>query len=120
MADASDMGSSMASSAASDTSSGGGNSRLKSAVKSAGRSLSASGQAMMSDSREQAESRIGPVSYKRGGKVRKTGRANLHANERVVPANKRKKVERLMKREKMTLTNRKGKKRTKKRSSGRG
>ena len=30
-----------------------------------------------------------------------------HENERVIPANKRKKVEKLMKREHMTLTNRK-------------
>ena len=32
-----------------------------------------------------------------------------HENERVIPANKRKKVERLMKREGMSLTNRKRK-----------
>lgn len=32
-----------------------------------------------------------------------------HENERVIPANKRKKVERLMKRAGMTLTNRKRK-----------
>lgn len=38
-----------------------------------------------------------------------------HENERVIPANKRKKVERLMKREGMSLTNRK----RSKKSSGR-
>jgi hypothetical protein len=60
------------------------------------------------------------ASLRKGGKTRKDGPANLHKNERVIPANKRKKVERLMKREKMALTNRKGKKRGTKRSSARG
>ncbi len=58
-------------------------SRWKSAAKAAGRSLSESGQSAMSDARSEAASRIGPVSYKRGGKVRKTGMARLHKGERV-------------------------------------
>lgn len=48
-------------------------------------------------------SSIRPVAYKRGGKVRKTGPAILHKNERVIPAGKRKKVERMMKRSKMRM-----------------
>ena len=55
------------------------------------------------DRSSEASSRIGPVQYKRGGKVRKTGVARLHKNERVIPAGKRKKVERLMKRAGMRM-----------------
>jgi hypothetical protein len=50
-----------------------------------------------------------PQQFKRGGKVR-GNRAVLiiaHENERVIPANKRKKVEKLMRRAGMRLTNRK-------------
>lgn len=43
---------------------------------------------------------------KKGGKVRKTGPAYLHKGERVIPADKRKKVERLMKRSKTRQTGR--------------
>lgn len=65
---------------------------------------SQAGTAMLERSAEDASSRIGPVaSFKRGGKVRKTGLANLHKNERVIPSGKRKKVERLMKRSKMRM-----------------
>lgn len=71
-----------------------------------------SGRSMIDKSRSEAAQ--GAASYKRGGKIRKGGMKRLHSNERVIPANKRKKVERLMKREGMKLTNRK-----KKRSSGR-
>lgn len=42
-----------------------------------------------------------------------------HENERVIPANKRPKVERLMKRAGMTLTNRKQKRGKKSRMKGR-
>ena len=51
----------------------------------------------------EASSRIGPVQYKRGGRVRKTGIAKVHRGERVIPAGKRKKVERLMKRAGMRM-----------------
>ena len=59
---------------------------------------------------------VGKVEYHRGGKVRKTGPAIVKRGESVIPAGKRKKVERLMKRKGMKLTN---KKRSKSRSSGR-
>ncbi len=52
-------------------------------------------------------------SWKTGGKIRKTGPANLHAGERVIPRSKVKKVERLMKNSKVRMTNKR------KRSSGR-
>lgn len=49
---------------------------------------------------------LSPITnLKRGGKIKKTGVKNLHADERVVPASKRKKVEKLMKRAGMSLTN---------------
>jgi hypothetical protein len=94
----------------------GSDSKAKRALKAAGRSLMSSGASEMSDSGRDASSSIHAVSYKRGGKTRKDAPANLHKNERVIPANKRKKVEKMMKRAKMTLTNRKGKKRSSKRS----
>lgn len=78
-------------------------SRWKKAAQAAGRRLSASGDDMMSRAASDADSRIGPVQYKRGGKVRKTGPAILHRGERVIPAGKRKKVERMMKRSKMRM-----------------
>lgn len=43
------------------------------------------------------------ASLKRGGKVRKTGPANLHKGERVIPAGKVKRVEKLMRGAKMRL-----------------
>lgn len=51
----------------------------------------------------QASDSIRPVQYKKGGKVRKTGRAIVHKGERVIPRGKVKKVERLMKRSKMRM-----------------
>ena len=54
-----------------------------------------------------ADTRITPVQYHRGGKVRKTGPAILKRGERVIPASKRKAVERSMKREGVSLTNKK-------------
>ena len=82
----------------------------------------------MSMSQEESErassiaESIRPVQYRTGGKVRKSNRKDrsvlirAHENERVIPANKRKKVERLMKRSGMSLTN---KKRSGRKSSGR-
>ena len=55
------------------------------------------------DAADRAASNIHAVQYKRGGKVRKTGPAILHKNERVIPAGKRKKVERMMKRKGMRM-----------------
>ena len=63
-----------------------------------------------SQQRQAASDRVTPVQYRKGGKVRKTGPAIVHRGERVVPADKRKKVERSMKREGMSLTNKKRKK----------
>lgn len=83
-----------------------GSSRLDNMLKAGGRSLSDSGQKMISDSRDEAASNVRPVQYKRGGKVRKTGRAIVHKGERVIPAGKRKKVERLMKRSGMRMRSR--------------
>jgi len=77
--------------------------RLKEGLKEGGRDLSESGNRMMSDARDEAASKIGPVQYHRGGKVRKTGNARLKKGERVIPAGKRKKVERLMKRSGMSM-----------------
>jgi len=103
----------------SGVSSGGSGSKRswKKGVAAAGRSLSASGQQMLSDSRDTAASKIGAVSYRKGGKTRKDGLANLHKNERVIPSSKRKKVEKLMKREGMSLTNKKRGKSKRKMSS---
>jgi len=79
---------------------------LKAGLRAGGSSLSSSGRSMMSDAGAQASSRIGPVQYHKGGKVRKTGNARLKKGERVIPKGKRKKVERLMKRSGMGMTSR--------------
>jgi hypothetical protein len=72
-----------------------------SGLKGAGSSLRDSGSDMMSAAREQMAAnanRQTPIpSYKRGGKVRKTGLARLHKGEYVVPRNQVKKVMRKMK-----------------------
>ena len=89
--------------------------RTKSAVSAAGSDLRSYGDDEARTASQTGQS-IRPVAYKRGGKVRKTGLALLHKDERVVPASKRKKTERLMKRSGMSLTN---KKRGKKNNPGR-
>ena len=76
--------------------------KLKSATREAGQGLQAYGAA---EADRASSTRITPVAYRKGGKVRKTGPAILHRNERVIPASKRKKAERLMKRSGMSLTN---------------
>jgi hypothetical protein len=43
---------------------------------------------------------------KRGGKVRKTAETKVHKGERVIPASKVKRVDRMMKRKGMRKTNR--------------
>jgi hypothetical protein len=58
------------------------------ATRSAGSSLSDSGRSMMDSARSDAASRTGPVSYQRGGKVRKTGLARLHRGEVVLRGGK--------------------------------
>jgi hypothetical protein len=50
--------------------------------------------------------RITPVSYKRGGKTRKAGPANLHKGERVIPKGKVKRVEKMMRKAKMRMKTR--------------
>jgi hypothetical protein len=73
-----------------------------------------------SDRADSISESIRPVQYRKGGKVRKTGRAIVHKNERVIPASKRKKAEKVMRKAGMKLTNKKrGKKRKAGRSGGR-
>lgn len=62
--------------------------RLKDAAKTAGRSLSSSGQSMTRGAGGEASSRIGAVSYKKGGRVKRTGLARLHKGELVIPRGK--------------------------------
>jgi hypothetical protein len=73
-------------------------SRWKSAAKAAGSELSSYGTEMMNESRSDSASRIGPVSYKKGGRVKKTGLARLHKGEVVVPRNKVRKYKKAMRR----------------------
>lgn len=80
--------------------------RAGKAARSAGSGLAAAGRSMIQSVGDEAARSVGPVQYKRGGKVRKTGPAIVHRGERVIPASQRKKVDRLMKRNKMRKTNR--------------
>ena len=80
-------------------------SRWKSGLKSAGRSMQSWGQDEM---RSVADSRISPVSYHRGGKVRKGGKARLLKGERIIPKGKTKRVEKMMRKAKMRMKSRKG------------
>jgi SLT domain-containing protein len=79
-------------------------SRWKDYASAAGSGLRSYGQDE-SDRASSISQSIRPVAYKRGGRVRKTGPAIVHKNERVIPASKRKKAERVMKRAGMRLTN---------------
>ena len=97
---------SSADSSSSSSSSGWKDSRAAKGTRAVGKGLSAAGDRMLSSSRDDSTSRIGSVQYRKGGKVRKTGPAVLHKNERVIPAGKRKKVEKLMKRSKMRMKGR--------------
>lgn len=72
------------------------------ALRIVGKTIAAGGASKMESARNHAES-VGPVKYHRGGKVRKTGPAVLKRGERVIPADKRKKVERLMKKSKVRM-----------------
>lgn len=73
------------------------------ALSTVGSGMQAVGQSMMDRSAEEASSRIGPVSFKRGGKTRKTGLARLHKGERVIPRGKVKRVEKMMRKSKMRM-----------------
>ena len=67
-------------------------------LRAVGSSLSSSGQDEMDRS-----SSITPVSYHRGGKVRKGGKARLLKGERVIPKGKVKRVEKMMRKKKMRM-----------------
>ena len=84
------------------------------ALRIAGKTIAAGAASKMESAGKHAE-RVEPVEYHRGGKVRKTGPAILKRGERVIPADKRKKVERLMKKSKVRMKD----KRKSGRSSGR-
>jgi hypothetical protein len=86
--------------------------KTKGRLNSAGSALQSYAQ-QESDRADAISQSIRPVQYHRGGKVRKTGPAILKRNERVIPASKRKKAEKVLRRAGMRLTN-KGRK-----SSGR-
>ena len=58
-----------------------------------------------SDRASSISQSIRPVQYRAGGRVRKTGPAVVHRGERVIPASKRKKAEKVMRRAGMRLTN---------------
>ena len=76
------------------------NSKAAGGLRAAGSSLMSSGE----DEMDRASSdRITPVSYKRGGKTRKTGIANLHKGERIIPRGKVKRVEKMMRKAKMRM-----------------
>lgn len=76
-------------------------SRGKRALGAAGSSLSSSGQSMIDGSRDEAASSVHAVSYRKGGKIRKTGVKNLHRGERVIPKSKVKRVDNMMRKAKM-------------------
>jgi len=75
------------------------------AARIAGKSIAAAGRSLTESAGKDA-SHIHPVDmneYRRGGKVRKTGLAKVHKNERVIPRGKVKRVEKLMKRNKIRM-----------------
>ena len=78
----------------------------KARLKAGGESLSRSGDSMIEDSRSSAAAGIHAVSYKKGGRVKRTGLARLHKGERVIPRSKVKRVEKMMKRSKMRMRTR--------------
>jgi len=83
-------------------SSPGSNNPYAMAAKIAGKAIAAGGRSMAESAGKRADS-IHPVKYHKGGKVRKTGPAVLKRGERVIPADKRKKVEGLMKKAKVRM-----------------
>ncbi len=82
-------------------------SRVKKAGEAAGRSLNQSGQDALSSVRQEAASAVERMqSYKRGGKVRKTGPAKLHRGELVIPRGKVKRVKEALRKTKRKSTGR--------------
>ena len=76
--------------------------RTAKGLGAAGSSLSQSGK---DESDRAASDRVSPTAYgfKRGGKVRKTGPAVVHRGERVIPRGKVKRVEKLMRKNKIRM-----------------
>lgn len=75
--------------------------RLSKGMGAAGKGLQETGRDMMDNAQQSGGQR--PVAYKRGGKIRRTGTILAHKGERMIPQGKRRKVERLMKREGMSM-----------------
>ena len=96
-------------SSSSSSSSGGGDSRWKKALRAGGRSLNQSGQSTLESVREQAAANVSRGdSYKRGGRVKRTGLAKVHRGERVIPKSKVKRVEKMMRSKKMRMKSGRG------------
>lgn len=66
------------------------------AARTGGGGLAGVGQRMMSTAADDASRNIHAVSYKKGGRVKKTGLARLHRGELVIPRNKVKRVKKAM------------------------
>jgi hypothetical protein len=87
-----------------DSSSSRKDSKARKAARGAGRAASQAGQQTLRDVAAQASARsdepspnsspryVNVDSYKRGGKVRKTGKARLHRGEKVIKSRKRKRM----------------------------
>lgn len=69
-----------------------------SATRTAGSGLADAGRKMLSDSASDSARSIGAVSYKKGGRVKRTGLARLHRGEYVVPRGKVKRMKKAMRR----------------------
>jgi hypothetical protein len=62
-------------------------SKMASGLRAAGKSMQQSGQSQIEAARDQAARGAVP-SYKKGGRVKKTGLARVHKGEQVIPAHK--------------------------------
>ena len=80
---------------------GDGKGATKRVLSAAGSGLQEAGRDLMDSKRSGGG--VDYNSYKRGGKVRKTGPANLHKGERVIPRSKVKRVEKMMRKTKMRM-----------------
>ena len=78
-------------------------SKLKKAARAAGSGLEQAGRDMMD---KASETRITPVQYHNGGKVKRGGPARLLKGERVIPRGKVKRVEKMMRKAKMRMMSR--------------
>jgi hypothetical protein len=80
--------------------------RLGKGLAAGGKSLSQSGQDMISGARDQAaananrQTTVPLPSYRKGGRVKKTGPAKLHRGEVVVPKKKAREAKKLLKKRK--------------------